>query len=788
MKVSIFDSVHDTRPQTVEVDWADFAENLGPHDTTYDDKMSVPGFCPAEWPAGSTRSKRGVLRVHFGVLDLDKLPDAKFDELLPLLEGLSYIFYTTWSHVALVERGLWAARLVIPFTRPVLASEWSYFWPRFNARFGNMGDPSCKDPSRLYFIPSAPPGSNGASQMLVGKGALLDVDELLGMDVPLRVDEETPETIQPAQVRDFAKGLQRRKSGYYKSMGARILQMLEGKPFAEPGERDDIIFKLSCLLVEEWPRVNAHNLAQLFATSLAIMRDQSRDCPDLESVEEKIRRHQVSVLEDQAATQADEMRARKRLLRAALGREYPYTDEELATFAERSECTRFDFDKRWVIQKDKTYYIYKAGSYCAPVSRHEFIEAAERDLAPASSAGVELYKVNQQGEITPRTPTELMRYYGLVARRVAVDMTAQYSRFDARTETIIEAPCPMRTIEPEQVPEVDEWVRALAGDEAEKLLDWMAVVTSLNEPCAALYFEGPPGTGKTMFADGMSRIWTQEGPSTLEQAFASFNDGIARCPLVLADEMLPKDFKGAGKTGELRQFIQGRVRPLKRKFMPDATLHGCVRLVITANNKDLLASRENLSSSDIDAIIDRILYISCSADARHYLQSLPHETLLGFVRDDLLAKHALWLRDNRDVKRGHRFLIAGENSTLHRSLTTSAGLRSAVCHWLVSYLLEPTKIDTTKTLLVRVHKGKLLATTRGMIKYWQMYETNEDPPPAGPLSKALAGLSKSGKHQLTAGDGRRTNYWRVSTSNLLTWADNNGYADIEELHALLEDA
>jgi DNA polymerase III delta prime subunit len=781
VKVSLFDHVHDTLPTIVDTEWEEFTEALGPHRTDISAKNVAPGFSPAEWAHSARRSKRGVLRVHFGVLDLDKLPDSRFDDLIPLLDGLRYIFYTTWSHPALQERGLWAARLIVAFSRPVLATEWAGFWPRFNHRFGNLGDPSCKDPSRLYFVPSAPSGTNGANCYEIGEGEPLDVDGMMASIVPVSVDLSTPELVKPEHVRDFAKRIQRHKSSYHKQMGARLLQMLDGRPFAEEGERDDIIFKLSCLLVEEWPRARAGALADLFSVSLAVMRDVSPSCPSTEAVKEKMQRHQTDILEELQQDELEQLAGRKRLMRAALGREHPYTEVELDQFAANAGVDRFDFQKRWIIQRDKSYYFFKSGTYCSPVTRWEMLEAAERDLAPAISAGVELHYINHQGQLALKTPTDLLRDYGQVARNVVVDLTAQYSHFDTVSDTMYEAPCPERKIEPKFIPEVDAWLHALVGSKVEKLLDWLAVVTALEEPCAALYFEGPPGCGKTLFADAVARIWTTQGPTTLEQALGSFNSALVNCPLVLADETL-----GGPRTAELRQFIQARVRPLRRKFIPDATLHGCVRMVITANNRDLLNSQENLSTDDIKAIIDRLFYVECSGEATAYLDGLDHDLLQQFVQDDLVASHVLHLRDTRDVKRGHRFLVVGEDSNLHRSLTTSAGLRSAVCHWLVSYLLESNKVDSQGSKLVRIHDGRLLATTRGLIKHWPVYETNEDPPPAGPLSKALSGLAEQRKHQLTAGDGKRTNYWVLDTSNLLTWADNNGYADVDELRAVLE--
>jgi hypothetical protein len=238
------------------------------------------------------------------------------------------------------------------------------------------------------------------------------------------------------------------------------------------------------------------------------------------------------------------------------------------------------------------------------------------------------------------------------------------------------------------------------------------------------------------------------------------------------------------RTAELRQFIQARSRPLKRKFLPDSDLRGCTRLIITANNRELLVSQEHLTGSDIQAIVDRLIYVYCPPNAAHYLNHLGMKVVRSFVSKDLIARHALWLSENRAVTRGKRFLVEGADSALHRALTTASGMRSAVCNWLVDYLLQPQKVDSLNHQLVRVDGGDVLATSRALARWWQLYETNERPPPAGRLSQALSGLSKA-KRQMRAGDGRRTNYWVIDEENLITWAEANGYATRESIKEAL---
>jgi len=776
MLISYFPKISVTLPERQEKTWEEFAQDLVArgHDFSYARKLDVPAISPAEYAPGVHRLKSKVLAVHFCVLDLDKLDEDQIAAVNEKLQGYEYVLYTTWSHHEKAPR--WCVRVIIPFTRPVLGAEWETFWPRMNHLFGGLCDPACKDQSRVYFIPAAPAPPAGTEADAIfhhETGKPIDVDALLA--APAQTAAAGTETVARRDLEEMVKRLKRRQSAHHQKMGGALQAVLEGEPFADEGERDEMIFQVTSILVETWPKANAHTLASFFGTSIGKMSKISPGCPTIADVEAKIRRHQESVQREQAAKEQEQFEKRSATIKQAFanGRSHPYTDEELNRFAESAGCSRDAFTRRWIIQKAKSYYLYFNGGYLPPVTDSDMAVAALRDLAPAHSAGVNLWKVSARGDLALKTPPELMQSYGTVAGEIVVDLTASIAKFDDTTRIFYEAPCPLRKLAPTYDHEVDEWLRWLAGEHFETLSDWIAVATDLRESCAAVYLDGVPGAGKTLLADGLARLWTEEKPTPLEEAMSNFNQSLSKCPFVLADETLPKDFRGRVRTAELRQFIQARSRPLSRKFLPNASMRGAIRLLITANNTELLVSGEALSMNDIQAIVDRIIYIYCPANSARYLRTVDTRS---FVTGDRIAKHALWLQEHRDVKAGKRFLVEGSDSSLHRTLTTSSGLRSAVCNWLVAFLLSPKNAETTTKGLVRKHDGQLLATSRGLAQWWTLYPTNEASPTAGRVSQALAGLSKGPKIQLKDGEGRRTHYWVIDKENLVAWADRNGYA------------
>lgn len=719
MKFTLFDHARDNQPRTHETTWAEFVSDLGPHETRYSDKLSVPAFSPATFTG--LRSAKNVELIHFGALDLDRLNPAAVGELCERVEPYQHILYSTWSHTP----EAFCARLLVPFDRPVRPEDWGDVWEGFSACFGGFGDGSCKDASRIFFIPACPPEkAEHAFYFYSTEG----------------------ETYKTHSLARLANELKRSKSEYKADLGERLSKALKGEPFAEEGERDDIIYKLTATIVDRYPNADAKTIADIFEPSLKRMGSNG---PSAADVQKKIDR-------------------RKAPTTHSLGRE-PYTKEEipnLETFP-------------WIIQKAKSYYIFFDGGYLGPFIAEELIPQVKKYLEPL--APVSVTRMGSKSLVTKKQ-SDLILEYGCVADKIVADLSLSRARYDADSCVLYEAPCPLRVLKPQYDVQVAEWLEALGGPEREQeLLEWLSVVTLLGEPCAALYLDGPPGCGKTLLADGLAKLWGGE-PVELDSAMAGFNNELIRCPLILADETIPCDWKGRPRTAELRKFIQNRAHTIRRKYMPDIQAYGATRLIITSNNRELLANGENLTSNDIQAIVDRIIYIQCQQQAVKYLQSLGNDQVRSFVSEDKIARHALWLRDNVTIERGARFLVTGADSALNRTMTTSTGLRADLCNWLVDYLICPSKYPDD--LLVRRHKGSLLVCVRGLIKHWRIYENRGEIPQTSQLSSALSGLS-SRRSMLCAADGRRTAYRVVDFANLVAWSRDSGYASEEILKKAL---
>jgi hypothetical protein len=786
MRISLFPDAFDEVPRPWEGSWEELAQQFAEHDYTHMVKEECPAFSPASYPKGCpSREKDRVVEVSAFVVDADNLDEAAAGRLFEIIEdlGLCAVLYTTWRHSEVAP--LSKFRVIVPLSRPVPGLSWDAFWIRAASLFPGLCDSQCRDASHIYFGPFAPPGTEADNFVHFFEGNPLDVEEVLELDAveaAAAAPSEPQAPLKREQFEKFAKNLARRKSDERRSdLGELLLKVLNGESFADVGQRDNVLFKLAIVLGERFHDCTPESIAEHFHLSLDRMEKLHGEPAGwavraVGRMAYKLRRVQDGV----RAEHVKEQDQQKQRIREAFknGRSEPYSLDELNSFGE-------NIGKRWIIQRGGSFYFFVNGGYVGPFTKDDMQAAADRELAPAISAGVSLYRVSKDGGVAPKGITQLVQQYGTVAQKTVLDLRAQVARYDDAERTIVEAPCPMRKLTPTFHQEIDDWLFLLAGDKYEDLKTWLAAVTYLQEPCVALFLTGLKGTGKSLLALGVSRIWTTSRPTPLEEVFSDFNETLASCPLCFADEQLPKDHRGFAKNAELRIHIQATRRPLKRKFQPNATLEGATRTIVAANSEDVLSTQENLSAFDIDAIIDRYFHALAQPEAKVYLENT--DTSL-WVEGDLIAEHVLWLVENHPWERRGRFLIKSEDQGLQRQLVTRTGVRSSICQWLVGYLLSPGKFDNDARghNLVRIDNTRLLVNAQGIIECWDHYVKNEKCPFTGHLSSDLIALCKNvPRVRLENDEGKRVNYRVFNVDNLIAWAERTGFADKEAIEAAL---
>lgn len=812
IKISIFRDATDKRPNPWETTWEDFVQetlnrghltaDVAPMDLGYKGKekpykQAQPLFSPADFRPGGRQVTADVLHVHLGVIDLDHITKEQLGEFLAhvVTQGYECLIYTGWSHghtKGATDFGPaenLSMRAIFPLSRPVALYEWAAFWPRLNHLFLGMGDPQCKNPDRGYFVPCCPRARHSDSEVKHWPGKAVDVNALLQGATPMEVIQKAVQA--PGGVRVGREELQafvKKLSAKNPTTTATLKKVLAGEPWAEHGHRDTALFQVCGDLAKAFPKADPSSIAQVFSQSVSHFEPEFT----LDMVVAKLTAAQGRSLQEQERKEIAVLDSRKANIRAAFRsqRDWPYSMEECLEDAATLNIKEDEIPFRWIIQHQGAFYFRVGDRYVGPIGLADANKAAHTFLAPATTMGVRLEELTISGEFAQRQATALSMEYGVLATSGVVDLKAQRTHFLAATGTIVEAPCPLRPLEPEWSPEVDQWLRLFAGQSYPHLELWLAYATDLDKPCAALFLEGPPGAGKSLLAKGVSRLWTENQPTTLEQAMGSFNAALVGCPLVFADETMPKDFRGRARTAELRELIQSDSRPLKRKHLPDTTVKGAVRCIIAANNKHVLDGEESLSPWDVAAIVGRIIHIEADPQSQAYLRYLGWAP--GQNREDTIAKHVLWLRDNvvRPTSPA-RFLVESNASSLHRAITTSTTMGSAVTHWLVSFLLDPQRLrgkpSGDSAHLVRVKDGALCVNSRALTDHWDAYRTNvsTDKATAKNVMAGIRGISDTDTEkriQLSVpGFAIRPKFYVIRTADVCEWAQNQGFSTTEEI-------
>ena len=161
--------------------WPRIKQLLNKRDTR--SNKSGKAFSPGVLKQGTTRASANVAALYMAVADIDD--DTKLDILRPAIEGYAWAAYSSHSHTEAHSK----YRLVFPLRRSCNPEEWPAVWAGLNVQLDGHCDQACKDPSRLYYLPSCPPETHSAAFYEVNEGEWLDPDLLIGLGKPTLADK-----------------------------------------------------------------------------------------------------------------------------------------------------------------------------------------------------------------------------------------------------------------------------------------------------------------------------------------------------------------------------------------------------------------------------------------------------------------------------------------------------------------------------------------------------------------------------------------------------------------------
>lgn len=760
-------------PQDTDAPTADFTVGDEPADVWLD-QYTTDAHCVAytlpkdsgdkcprlNKPGGTYLESEGhTPLVEWMILDVDvPLTQAELDRLSEIPEIQNAGLYLTVSGYRLV----WALPEPIPY---FLAEDHKALFVEYVSTFGIAPDPKCMEWNRMYRMPLVPRYANLDEPNFeqIGTLAWKAPRALQRGQVASRASEEWASSPRPAiPIVPPKKSAARifKNSPYFTSV-------TEGLPLAGHGARNSTTFAAIGYAAKKQVQIDAVEIYTLLAASVQAQVDDGSKW-DLAWLWEKI--NWVCAREAGAREEQDALRYFAEIALA----------EGQAAMANVLGVEAEDISRHLVITVDKGVYVMNEGdgSYGDAVSSNLLLRELRRrcpSICPSTT--------DENGRSLDDREL-LARYSTSAVGGVVFKYGLSANFYDARSGVMLErAASPRRDLLPKYHGQIDEWLRIFGGANADKLLDWLACILDVESPIAALYIRGENSVGKGLLGEGLSQIWG--AACAFEQASKEFNQRMLDSPLIWADEKAEVDF-GRSASALIRRLVGSTDHTIRRLHRPPGTLVGCPRLLFTANNKSAIKFEEALSAEDVQALIRRFGYVDVPSEARDFLESIGGRAATNsWVEGRKIAEHVMWLRDNRSVLPGPRYLVEGWGREFAEDLVVSRSLTGQVIAALLRLLGNHGAAHLP--IGISAEGGYLYVYPDALIEKWKdLMPSSKNVPNTRDLVECLSSLSVSGAtvRRYSTVTKRQYRCWQVNGETLIRAAANYGQ-DPEDIHRVL---
>jgi len=238
LAVAFFNNKLDNQPRQQHAPWDKLSDLLMRHKER--GQKDGPLWSPTLYQPGTTRAKANVVSVSCLVLDFDNGDGP--ERFSRSWDGLTCVMHSTYQHSAEAQR--W--RVVFPLLQPVAATEWPDAWDRLVRRFGgNSVDASCKDASRIYYLPACPPDAERDAMMQ--EGDWLDPRDFIRPPVDLLVQRAKGELGNGRNTAGMWLACQLRDNGYTQTEAEQARWHTE-----VPAEKRDPAGRVDLYTEDEW--------------------------------------------------------------------------------------------------------------------------------------------------------------------------------------------------------------------------------------------------------------------------------------------------------------------------------------------------------------------------------------------------------------------------------------------------------------------------------------------------------------------------------------------------------
>jgi hypothetical protein len=715
--------------------------------------------------------------------DVDSKTDEELDSIIAALEGSSFGVYTTHSHRSPRKKELNCYRILIELDREYAPEDHSRLWVAVNVRLLGLLDPGARTPEQGYYLPSSSSEGQHLSEVWLQAGEPWCVDQLL-VEAPTQAPQQNPSlavvpgpSLQVLTVN--LTGWVRHQTDLERKAAAKAAKaLLSGRNEIEigKGQRNDFLIRLAGYLAHTWPQSSAKTITDHFVGVGWDLFNADGKYP-LSTFRSMVERMQDSEHANLAAAAQKRSEEQREAISRATGgqRDHLITDEEISAIQEI-------FGDNWQEHflgsyKRDLYFLRADGTYDPnPAMQHQLFIAARDRLAVFGDL-VEYHYEDARGAQRRKSEKRFLEEYAKVVRNVIYDMTRPEGGYDRRTETI-SLPAAQPVVEAVDHDDIQEWLE-LHDDH---LIDMLSQMPHHDKMLPALVFTGERNAGKTLLAMGVGQMYGSD-PLDGDVAFSNFNaTAQTRQPIVFMDEKTAKAYKTEGTT-LLRKFLTCSSRLLDEKYQARVELRGFLRMIIAANNLDVLNTEEEMGATDREAFSERLVHINMDL-GKEFLEKQKGISE-NWLKRRHLAEHVRYLSENWEIRNpGRRFAVASNHTRLHDGLASSAGFAGDVAYWLLSYVQEKERgipDNGSDGLLVSFRDGMLRVNSKTIVEKWDRYLKKQRVPTPSQISRALKSLSNKSRQKITyvhAGKQCRVDAYEIDPLQLRT---------ANETHLLLED-
>ena len=556
-----------------------------------------------------------------------------------------------------------------------------------------------------------------------------------------------------------------------------ITLLLNGESFAEPGNREKTIQGIASTMawMPEGRDADPDVLAEIFRASFEAWQEEPVGEGEKEplTVDEELEKAVDRIARSQEDWHYQEQERRPQLesIARGLGIKLEESDESNSYFLQHSIIQRrknyYSFDFR-----DGAYGMFKEPGEVLTYVRDAWEESPDDLSLTYLSKGVTKYKQLPQ----------VLREYATNADELVGDMTIDESWFDPKKRVFHEAMARKRIVEAEYDPRIDTWLKKLCGSSYEKVCDWLAVVPHLQHQLCALYFDGASGAGKGLFANGLARLWIEGAPTPLNNILTDFTEDIMKCPLLFIDEGLPQR-KGNVST-EIRALVGASSFRLTEKYSSSRIVRGAIRLIIAANNANVLClGDDEMSANDLEAIVGRFLHVRARRESAEWIDenNAGGHMTQEWVEGDGIAKHCLHLSQTRKVDPGKRFMVEGDETEMHRKVVMQGEINGLIYEWLVRFATSPNQVyeryrSKSESSRAQIGDDRILVNTQCVIDCWDSYMPKDARRPS--TSRTGSVLTKVSDRVIKIGKrGSQIRYHVVKPGMVLDWCKQHQIGD-----------